>query len=65
MKITLNGEAREIASCDLDALLLELDYRPEAVATALNREFVPRGARAQTAIVEGDAVEVVSPMKGG
>lgn len=65
MKILLNGEPCEIASPDLDALLAELDYRPEAVATALNREFVPRGARGSTKIAEGDAVEILSPMKGG
>ncbi|WP_279481637.1 sulfur carrier protein ThiS [Aureimonas sp. SK2] len=65
MKITLNGEAREVAASDLAALLRELDYQPDAVATALNREFVPRAARADTAIAPGDAVEVLSPMKGG
>lgn len=65
MKILLNGEPCEIAACDLDALLAELDLRPEAVATALNREFVPRGARGSATIAEGDAVEILSPMKGG
>jgi sulfur carrier protein len=65
MKILLNGEPSETAARDLDALLAELDVRPEAVATALNREFVPRGARGSATIAEGDAVEVLSPMKGG
>ena len=65
MKILLNGEPREIAARDLAALLTELDQRPEAVATALNREFVPRDARRDTAIADGDAIEILSPMKGG
>ncbi|KQQ91111.1 sulfur carrier protein ThiS [Aureimonas sp. Leaf324] len=65
MKILLNGEPSETAARDLDALLAELDVRPEAVATALNREFVPRGARGSATIAEGDAVEILSPMKGG
>ncbi len=65
MKILLNGEPSETAARDLDALLAELEYQPEAVATALNREFVPRGARGRTTIAEGDAVEILSPMKGG
>lgn len=65
MRITLNGEERDIASRDIEALLQELDYRPDAVATAVNREFVPRGARGEARIAEGDAVEILSPMKGG
>ncbi|WP_294644125.1 sulfur carrier protein ThiS [uncultured Aureimonas sp.] len=65
MKILLNGEPCEVAARDLDTLLAELDVRPDAVATALNREFVPRGARGSATIAEGDAVEILSPMKGG
>lgn len=65
MKILLNGEPSETAARDLDALLAELEVQPEAVATALNREFVPRGARGSATIAEGDAVEILSPMKGG
>lgn len=65
MRITLNGEAREIAAGDMETLLRELQHQPEAVATALNREFVPRGARRSAVIKEGDAVEILSPMKGG
>ncbi|RIY03348.1 sulfur carrier protein ThiS [Aureimonas flava] len=65
MKITLNGEAKDVAARDIETLLRELDYRPEIVATALNREFVPRGARGTATLAEGDAVEILSPMKGG
>ena len=65
MIIRLNGEPREVAAKTLAALVTELDLPGEAVATALNREFVPRGERPETAIVEGDAVEILSPMQGG
>jgi sulfur carrier protein len=65
MIIRLNGEAREIAARTLDALVIELDLPGEAVATAVNQEFVPRGERAETTITAGDAVEILSPMQGG
>lgn len=65
MNISVNGEAQHIAAATLDALLLELGYEGAIVATALNRDFVPREARADTPIAEGDAVEIIAPMKGG
>jgi sulfur carrier protein len=65
MNITVNGEAQHVLAPTLDALLLELGYEGAIVATALNRDFVPREARADTPIAEGDAVEIIAPMKGG
>ncbi|WP_062012011.1 sulfur carrier protein ThiS [Aureimonas sp. AU4] len=65
MILLVNGEPREVAAADLDALVLELDLEPEAVATALNREFVPRGERETARLRENDAVEILSPMQGG
>jgi sulfur carrier protein len=35
------------------------------VATALNGVFVPKGARAETVVQEGDRLEVLAPMQGG
>ena len=65
MNISVNGEAQRVAAGTLDALLRELGYEGAIVATALNRDFVPREARAYTPIAEGDAVEIIAPMKGG
>ena len=46
MKIVVNGETRDVRAPDLAALLAELDYPPELVATAVNETFRPRqGAR--------------------
>jgi sulfur carrier protein len=65
MKITLNGEAVEIRSATLADALAELGYVDAQVATAVNEEFVARGARAMRALAADDRVEVVAPRQGG
>lgn len=65
MRVTINGEARETAADTLAALVREAEFEPTVVATALNGEFVPRAARSDTALRDGDAVEVISPRQGG
>ena len=65
MRIIVNGEAQTVAATTLETLLQELGYEGAIVATARNRDFVPRAARADTPIAEGDAVEIIAPMKGG
>ncbi|ARN80572.1 sulfur carrier protein ThiS [Methylocystis bryophila] len=65
MNIRINGEMRTVAAVTLEALLAELDYGDGPYATALNREFVRKDARAQTRLKEGDCVEIVSPKQGG
>lgn len=65
MKISLNGEAREVAATDLSQALDELGYGGALVATAVNETFVPRGARAGHALRDGDRLDVVAPMRGG
>ncbi|TAK93619.1 MAG: MoaD/ThiS family protein [Aquabacterium sp.] len=52
--------------CDaLDHLLPALGKQAEQVATAVNGEFVPRGARAGHLLHDGDAVLCFSPITGG
>ena len=69
MKIRLNGEPWETDASTLEALLNELGDREgldvAAVATAVNGEFAPKTARAECALKEGDAIEVISPRQGG
>lgn len=49
----------------LERLLPGLDKQPEQVATAVNGEFVPRGARTSHVLQDGDAVLCFSPITGG
>ena len=65
MRINVNGRMREVAALTLVALLAELEYADQTVATALNQEFVRGKDRAATPLREGDAVEIVSPRQGG
>jgi sulfur carrier protein len=64
--ITLNGERRELsAGQTLADLIAQLDSPPQALATAVNGEFVARDVRAQCRLNDGDAVFTFQPITGG
>ncbi|SDT89449.1 sulfur carrier protein ThiS [Stappia sp. ES.058] len=65
MSIIVNGEPHELAPSSLAALLNDLGYGDAIVATALNGDFVPSEARDETAVADGDRVEILAPMQGG
>jgi len=66
MTITLNGESKEITpGLSAEKLLEEAGYQNMLVAIAINGNFVPRNAYQDTAIQNGDEIEIVSPMQGG
>ena len=65
MKLVINGVEQEIAADTLAAALAKLDYGEAKVATALNGAFVPARKRGETAVREGDRIEIVAPRQGG
>ncbi|MDQ7261811.1 sulfur carrier protein ThiS [Paracoccus sp. PXZ] len=65
MKITLNGEARDLTGPTVQDALAEIGLGAAKVATALNGAFLPAAARPATTLKDGDALEVVAPMQGG
>jgi sulfur carrier protein len=65
MRVTVNGEPREISASRVDALLSELDYDGTHFAIALNYDVLPRGRWAETALRPGDAIEIITPRQGG
>jgi sulfur carrier protein len=65
MKIVVNGEAAETASVNLAQLLNEFGYADAIVATALNGAMVRAVKRGETAITDGDRIEILAPMQGG
>ncbi len=65
MKILLNGVWRDTEAADLAGALREFGYADAVVATALNGEFVPAGARPGASLTDGDRLEVLAPMQGG
>ncbi|HMB08325.1 MAG TPA: sulfur carrier protein ThiS [Isosphaeraceae bacterium] len=66
MKITLNGERREVPEpLTVAGLLRHLGVKPEQVAVEVNRDLVARRRHDQTPIAEGDVLEVVTLVGGG
>lgn len=64
--VTVNGERREIAAgASLADLVAALGQAPQALATAVNGEFVARDARPQCLLRDGDAVFTFQPITGG
>ena len=65
MRVTVNGEQREISSASVDALLGELDYEGTHFAIALNYDVVPKSRWADTQLKSGDEIEIITPRQGG
>ena len=65
MQLTVNGERKEITAAHVDALLKELEYEGSHFAIAVNFEVVPRARWGETALKDGDEVEILTPRQGG
>lgn len=66
MRLTLNGEQRELEAGTSLARLLELSgFSERRVAVEVNREIVPRSRHAACVLHEGDLVEIVHAIGGG
>jgi sulfur carrier protein len=65
MRVTVNGEQREISSASVDALLGELEYEGTHFAIALNYDVLPRSTWARTPLKNGDEIEIITPRQGG
>jgi sulfur carrier protein len=65
MRVTVNGEPREIVSSHVDALLGELEYEGTHFAIALNYDVLPKSRWAETPLQAGDEIEIITPRQGG
>jgi sulfur carrier protein len=65
MRVTVNGEQREIGAESVAALLHELEYEGTHFAIALNYDVVPKNRWADTPLNAGDAIEIITPRQGG
>ena len=63
--IQVNGEAQTTTAPTLHDWVLAQDATPESLATAVNGQFVPRTARADTVLREGDHILTFQPITGG
>ncbi|HSZ58200.1 MAG TPA: sulfur carrier protein ThiS [Tepidisphaeraceae bacterium] len=65
MRIKVNGDEREISTGEtVRALVARYSLTPEKVAIELNRRLV-RAEKYDTALNEGDEVEIVTFVGGG
>jgi thiamine biosynthesis protein ThiS len=65
MKVIVNGDQREVPEGEsIRALIERYQLSPEKVAVELNRRLL-RGERYDTALREGDEVEIVTFVGGG
>ena len=66
MKITVNGKATEVAAeMDLRSFILSSNINHRQVIIVLNDRVVKNDSWAETALREGDSVELVSFVGGG
>ena len=66
MRIQVNGEAREVEEgTTVGGLVRQLALAPERLAVELNREVVRRARWEETALADGDKIEVVHFVGGG
>jgi sulfur carrier protein len=65
MRVTVNGEPREIASTSVEALLSELEYEGTHFAIAVNYDVLPKSRWSQTQLNTGDEIEIITPRQGG
>jgi sulfur carrier protein len=66
VRVTLNGEARELAGpVSVAGLLSIIGLDTRKVAVERNEEIVPRSCYAATWLASGDALEIVHFIGGG
>ncbi len=66
MRVTVNGEAREVPDRTTVRGLIELlELTGGPVAVERNGEVVPRAEHASAVVAEGDVIEVVHFVGGG
>jgi sulfur carrier protein len=66
MRLQINGDEKEFADgLSLADLIAHLGMKADRVAVELNREIVPRAQWAETALHDGDKLEIVHFVGGG
>lgn len=66
IQLSINGEPRRLAaSASVSELLVALELAGKRVAVERNGEIVPRSRYEQTALADGDRLEIVVAVGGG
>jgi len=65
LEIHLNGEQKQVTAANIAELLCELDMENRMIAIEQNLEVVPKSKYNETALNNGDRIEVVHMIGGG
>lgn len=66
MDITINGEPKRFdPPMNVAGLLKTLELEPRKIAVERNLEIVPKSLYAETALADGDRIEIVQFVGGG
>ena len=66
IQLSVNGEPRRlVGGASVNELLAALELEGKRVAVERNGEIVPRSRYAQTALADGDRLEIVVAVGGG
>lgn len=66
IQLSVNGQARQLEpGASLERLLQALELAGKKVAVEKNGEIVPRSRYADTALADGDSLEIVVAVGGG
>ncbi|MGB8993360.1 MAG: sulfur carrier protein ThiS [Desulfobaccales bacterium] len=65
LKLTVNGEPREVAAATVFDLIRELGLHPQGTIVERNLEIVDRAAYGETRLADGDVLELVRIVGGG
>ncbi|KQS56002.1 thiamine biosynthesis protein ThiS [Brevundimonas sp. Leaf363] len=65
MHLQINGEPRTIDATTILDLVHALSLDPRKVAVERNLEIVPRSLHGETALADGDRIEIVQLVGGG
>ena len=66
MQLIINGQSQNVQeNLSLSELISQLNMKPERVAVERNGDIVPRNQWPQTALQNGDRLEIVHFVGGG
>jgi thiamine biosynthesis protein ThiS len=66
MQVIVNDETRRLPDgATVADLVTALGLGPRRIAVEVNREIVPRASYAETALADGDTIEIIHFVGGG
>lgn len=63
--VHINGEARQVKSVTLAALIAELGLQDKRLAVELDEMLVPKSKHAETVLYDGAKIEIIQAVGGG